>query len=90
MSRLPRAAVVLAQAASADEVITNAQNWITGISVGVAGLCFGIAALRMMFAAGDPGQIGQAKEAIKYGCIGLLIAFAFRLIIAIVQSIAGM
>jgi hypothetical protein len=81
--------VVLAQPAGANEVINNAQVFVGGVVLGVAGLFYSIAGLRLMFGSGDPSQVGHAKEAIKNISIGLLIALAFNVVVEIIQFIAG-
>jgi hypothetical protein len=80
---------VLAQPAGAGQVINNAQVFVGGVVLGIAGLFYSIAGLRLMFGGGDPAQVGQAKDAIRNISIGLLIALAFNVVVEIVQFIAG-
>ena len=78
---------VLAQPAEVNEVIGRAQLFVGGIALGLAGLGYSIAGLRLMFGGDDPAQVGQAKEAIKNVSKGLAFVLAFQVIVAIVQFI---
>jgi hypothetical protein len=80
---------VLAQPAEVNEVINRAQLFVGGIALGLAGLGYSIAGVRLMFGGDDPAQVGQAKEAIKNVSKGLAVVLAFQLLIAIVQFIAA-
>lgn len=61
---------------------------VFGVIGAVALLIIVIAGLRYIVAAGDPGQVAQAKKAIIYALVGLVIALSgFTIVAFVVKSV---
>ncbi|GAA1122549.1 pilin [Nocardiopsis composta] len=73
-----------------DEVITNVRNWIVGLLVSVATLFLTIGGLRYLLAGGDPGEVGRAKDTLKYAAIGYGIAILAPLLVEILRGFLGL
>lgn len=80
---------ILAQAPSIDGVLTNARNWMMGILASVATVFLTVGGLRYIWANGDPGGVGKAKEAFKNAALGYGLAALAPLIVTILKSIVG-
>jgi len=73
-----------------DEVITNVRNWLVGLLVSLATLFLTIGGLRYLLAGGDPGEVGRAKDTLKYAAIGYGIAILAPLLVEILRSFLGL
>lgn len=57
-------------------IVINIMNWLLAI-IGIAGVIgFAIAGILYLTAAGDDTRIGQAKNAMTYSIIGVIVAIA--------------
>jgi Type IV secretion system pilin len=85
---LPAAAArhVLA-AATISGVISHATAWITGILAVIATFFLVLGGVRYLMAGGDPGQVEQAKTALKSAAIGYLLAMLAPVILTVLQSL---
>jgi hypothetical protein len=70
-------------------VINNLRTWIIGMLVALATLFLTVGGLRMLLAAGDPGEVSKAKEALKYAAIGYGIAALAPVLVEILKRIVG-
>ena len=62
-------------------IVTNIMNWLLGI-VGVVGIIgFVISGIMYFIAAGDDGKMGNAKNAMMYSIIGVIVALIGYVII---------
>jgi Type IV secretion system pilin len=85
-----RSVVVLAQAASLDQVLTNIRNLILGVAAGAALVCWSVAGLRMMFSQGDPGEVAKARAAFRAGAVGFAVVILAPLALAILRTVVGL
>jgi hypothetical protein len=70
-------------------IITNIMNWLL-MAVGViAVIGFAIAGILYLTAAGDQGRIDQAKSAMMYSIIGIIVALAGIVAINFAQGLLG-
>ena len=83
------AVVVVAQAASVDQVMTNARNWLVGILAGLATVFLSLGGVRYMLANGDPGEIAKAKEAFRGAGVGYALAALAPLVVTVLKGIVG-
>ncbi|RJL32239.1 hypothetical protein D5H75_15645 [Bailinhaonella thermotolerans] len=79
----------LAAPASLDQVITNLRNWLVGLLVGLATLMATIGGLRYLLAGGDPGEVGKAKNTLRFAAFGYAIAALAPLLVRVLKSIVG-
>jgi Type IV secretion system pilin len=87
-SLLPAAAARhLLAAVTISGVISNATAWITGIAAVAATFFLVLGGVRYLAAGGDPGQVEQAKTALKSAAIGYLIAILAPVILTVLQSL---
>lgn len=70
-------------------VINNLRTWLIGMLVALATLFLTIGGLRMLLAAGDPGEVAKAKEALKYAAIGYGIAALAPVLVEVLKRIVG-
>jgi Type IV secretion system pilin len=70
-------------------VINNLRTWIIGMLVALATLFLTVGGLRMLLAAGDPGEVSKAKEALKYAAIGYGIAALAPVLVEVLKRIVG-
>jgi Type IV secretion system pilin len=82
-------AVVLAIAASVDEVLTNIRDWLMGILAGLATVFLTIGGVRRVFGGGDPGEQEKAKECFKAAGIGYALAALAPLVVTVLKGIVG-
>lgn len=73
-----------------DTVITNIRNWIVGLLVVLATLLLTIGGLRYLLAGGDPGEVGKAKDTLKYAALGYLVAILAPLLVQILTGFVGL
>jgi len=81
--------VVVALAASVDEVMTNLRNWIMGVLAGLATVMWTVAGVRYIAAGGDLGEVEKAKSAFKAGAWGYGLAALAPLAVTILKGIVG-
>ncbi|WP_329260883.1 pilin [Actinoallomurus sp. NBC_01490] len=70
-------------------VINNLRTWLIGLLVALATLFLTVGGLRMLLAAGDPGEVSKAKEALKYAAIGYGVAALAPVLVEILKRIVG-
>lgn len=71
------------------DIISNIMYWLLMI-VGIVGVIgFAIAGLLYLTAAGDEGRIGQAKNAMMYSIIGIIVALAGLVALQFAKSMLG-
>ncbi|MBC6451341.1 hypothetical protein GPZ80_29700 [Actinokineospora sp. HBU206404] len=75
--------------ASLDQVISNLRWWLVGLLVGLATLFLTIGGIRYLAADGDPGQVEQAKRAMRNALIGYALAVLAPLLVTILRSLVG-
>jgi len=73
-----------------DEVITNIRNWLVGLLVTLATLLLTIGGVRYLLAGGDPGEVGKAKDTLKYSAIGYAVAILAPLLVEILRGFLGL
>ncbi|WP_395108347.1 pilin [Actinomadura sp. SCN-SB] len=91
--------VVTAVAASADThaeppqdlntVINNITRWLVGLLVALATLFLTVGGIRYLLAGGDPGEVGKAKDTLKYAAIGYGIAVMAPVLVNILKGFVG-
>ena len=81
--------VVLAQAATVDQVLTNIRTLILGVAGGAALVCWSVAGLRMMFSQGDPGEVAKARSAFRAGAVGFAVVILAPLALAVLRTVVG-
>lgn len=82
-------AAVLAVAKDLNTVINNITKWLVGILVASATLFLTIGGLRYLIAGGDPGEVGKAKDTLKYAAIGYGIAVLAPVLVGILKGFVG-
>ncbi|WP_235997169.1 pilin [Nocardiopsis coralli] len=73
-----------------DQVITNIRNWLVGLLVALATLFLTIGGVRYLLAGGDPGEVGKAKDTLKYAAMGYGIAILAPILVEILRGFLGM
>jgi hypothetical protein len=91
--------IVTAVAASADPysappqdlntVINNITRWLVGLLVALATLFLTVGGIRYLLAGGDPGEVGKAKDTLKYAAIGYGIAVMAPVLVNILKGFVG-
>jgi hypothetical protein len=81
--------VVLAVAASVDEVLSNIRTWLMGILAGLATVFLTLGGVRRVFGGGDPGEQEKAKECFKAAGIGYVLAALAPLVVTVLKGIVG-
>ncbi|GAA5141792.1 pilin [Pseudonocardia adelaidensis] len=84
------AGMVLAQAQSVDQVLTNIRNWLMGILAGLATVMATIGGIRYTMADGDPGEVQRAKTAFRNAGIGFALAALAPLLVTVLQGVVGL
>lgn len=84
-----RLGLVLAQAQSVDQVLTNIRNWIMGILAGLATVFLTIGGVRYVMAAGDPGEVEKAKGAFRSAGLGYALAALAPLVVSVLRQLVG-
>ncbi len=84
-----RTVVLAAPPTSVNQVLNNLRAFLVSILAGLATLALTVGAVRYLWAQGDPGEIGRAKEAFRGAAIGYLLAALAPLGVAVLQSIVG-
>ncbi|HVA61352.1 MAG TPA: pilin [Mycobacteriales bacterium] len=70
-------------------VINELRLWLVGLLATLATFFLTIGGVRYLTAAGDPGQIERAKNALKSAAIGYALAALAPLLVAALQSLVG-
>ncbi len=81
--------VIVAQAASVDQVLTNVRNWVVGILALLATVFLTIGGVRYILGNGDPGEIEKAKTAFRGACVGYALAVLAPLVVTVLKGIVG-
>jgi hypothetical protein len=80
---------VLAVARDLNSVINNITKWLVGLLVALATLFLTIGGLRYLIAGGDPGEVGKAKDTLKYAAIGYGVAVLAPVLVGILKGFVG-
>lgn len=80
---------VLAVAKDLNTVINNITKWMVGMLVALATLFLTIGGLRYLTAGGDPGEVGKAKDTLKYAAIGYGVAVLAPVLVGILKGFVG-
>jgi hypothetical protein len=80
---------VLAAAKDLNSVINNITKWLVGLLVALATLFLTIGGLRYLIAGGDPGEVGKAKDTLKYAAIGYGVAVLAPVLVGILKGFVG-
>jgi hypothetical protein len=80
---------VLALAADVNTVLNNVRNWIMGILAGLGTVFLTIGGIRYLMSAGDPGEVGKAKDAFKNAGWGFGLAALAPVAVEILKGIVG-
>lgn len=73
----------------AQGALADVLHIVFGLSASIALLIIVISGFRYILAAGDPGKTAQAKKAILYAVIGLIVSMAAFSIVTIVLKAVG-
>ncbi len=71
----------------ADSVVVRIINWLFVILLIVAALFIIIAAYTFVTAMGDPDKVGKARSFVLYALIGVLVGFAAKGLIKLIEMI---
>jgi Type IV secretion system pilin len=80
---------LIAAPADLNAVIDNLRNWLVGLLVGLATLFLTVGGIRLLLAAGDPGEAAKGKECLRNAAIGYSIAALAPLLVEILKKILG-
>jgi flagellin-like protein len=80
---------MLAAAKDLNTVINNITKWLVGMLVALATLFLTIGGLRYLIAGGDPGEVGKAKDTLKYAAIGYGVAVLAPVLVGILKGFVG-
>ncbi|WP_243717291.1 pilin [Actinomadura darangshiensis] len=72
-----------------NEVINNITRWLVGLLVSLATLFLTVGGIRYLLAGGDPGEVGKAKDTLKYAAIGYGVAILAPVLVAILKGFVG-
>lgn len=76
-------------AGSISGIITNIMNWLL-MMVGIIGVIgFAIAGVLYLTAAGDEGRIDQAKSAMMYSIVGVIVAIIGVVVMQAAKGLLG-
>ena len=76
-------------AASLHQVIDNLRNWLVGLLAALATLFLTVGGLRYILAGGDPGEVGKAKNTLKFAALGYAIAALAPVLFQALKKIVG-
>jgi hypothetical protein len=82
--------VVLAQAESIDQVLSNIRGWLMGILAALATAMATVGGIRYVIADGDPGEIQRAKTAFRSAGVGFALAALAPLLVTVLQGLVGL
>ena len=80
---------VLAEAKDLNTVINNITKWLVGMLVALATLFLTIGGLRYLIAGGDPGEVGKAKDTLKYAAMGYGVAVLAPVLVGVLKGFVG-
>ncbi len=80
---------VLALAPDVGTVLNNIRNWIMGILAGLGTVFLTVGGVRYLMSAGDPGEVGKAKDAFKNAGWGYGLAALAPVAVEILKGITG-
>ena len=69
-----------------DKTITDATNWFFGILLSISAIMIIWAGLEFVLAGGSADKVGAAKKRLTFALIGVVIAFASKGLVALVQT----
>lgn len=81
--------VVLALAASVEEVLNNVRNWVVGILASLATVYLTVGGARLVMAGGDPGEVERARAAFRSAAFGYALAALAPLVVEVLKGIVG-
>ncbi|TDD32021.1 hypothetical protein E1287_24475 [Actinomadura sp. KC06] len=81
--------VVAAPPNDLNTVINNITKWLTGLLVALATLFLTVGFIRYLLAGGDPGEVGKAKDTLKYAAIGYGGAVMAPVLVTILKGFVG-
>jgi len=84
-----QAAVWAAQPQDLNMVIDNITRWLVGLLVSLATLFLTLGGIRYLLAGGDPGEVGKAKDTLKYAAIGYGVAVLAPVLVKILEGFVG-
>ncbi|TDB80783.1 hypothetical protein E1264_33675 [Actinomadura sp. KC216] len=70
-------------------VINRITKWLVGLLVALATLFLTVGFIRYLLAGGDPGEVGKAKDTLKYAAIGYGGAVMAPVLVTILKSFVG-
>ncbi|TDB89119.1 hypothetical protein E1264_09105 [Actinomadura sp. KC216] len=70
-------------------VINRITKWLVGLLVALATLFLTVGFTRYLLAGGDPGEVGKAKDTLKYAAIGYGGAVMAPVLVAILKGFVG-
>jgi type IV secretion system pilin len=70
-------------------VIDNITKWLVGLLVSLATLFLTVGGIRYLLAGGDPGEVGKAKDTLKYAAIGYGVAVLAPVLVNILKGFVG-
>jgi hypothetical protein len=87
----PEALAVAGVAAPKDlnTVINNITKWLVGLLVALATLFLTVGFTRYLLAGGDPGEVGKARDTLKYAAIGYGGAILAPVLVSILKGFVG-
>lgn len=71
------------------QVINGITGWLVGLLASVATLFLTIGGVRYLMAGGDPGEVGKAKDSLKYAAIGYGVAALAPALVTILKQLTG-
>lgn len=69
-------------------ILNTIGNWMFGLLLAVAAIYILIAAFTFLMAKGDSKKIGEAKEALTYSIVAIVVGALTKGLIAVAQAIA--
>ncbi|RKS70697.1 hypothetical protein BZB76_5173 [Actinomadura pelletieri DSM 43383] len=70
-------------------VINRITRWLVGLLVSLATLFLTVGFIRYLLAGGDPGEVGKAKNTLKYAAIGYGGAVMTPVLVTILKGFVG-
>jgi succinate dehydrogenase/fumarate reductase cytochrome b subunit len=89
MAVAAHAGVAAAPPQNLNAVIGNITKWLVSMLVALATLFLTIGGIRYLLAGGDPGEVGKAKDTLKYAAIGYGVAVLAPVLVKILQGFVG-
>jgi succinate dehydrogenase/fumarate reductase cytochrome b subunit len=80
---------VVAAPKSLPAVIQSITTWLVGLLVSLATLFLTVGGIRYLLAGGDPGEVGKAKDTLKYAAIGYGVAALAPVLVAVLKGFVG-